>query len=161
MRCTKFGRRLELADRFKLATHKETRQLQVYTLTWGKKGPKLKAPKDDEQIWLSRSTESGLDRLTFQKWTMTGLTKVLSGLLRTPMLDQTGLTGTYDFTLEFAPDSIPRAGDSGPPRLNGAPVVTDPSIVTAVQEQLGLKLEEHKEPLEVVVIDYIDHASEN
>ena len=85
--------------------------------------------------------------VTFQKWSMAGLANTLTGPVRSPVRDQTGLTGTYDFELEWAPDD--------------APAGFGPSIFTAVEEQLGLKLEAEKGPVEIMVIDHVEHATPN
>jgi uncharacterized protein (TIGR03435 family) len=124
-------------------------------------GRKLKDSKDDEKTDISNSAESGgLRVIFFQKWTMQGLCNTIGGLLESPVLNKTGLSGTYDFKLAYAPDSNPLAGNAGPPQLNGGPVDSGPSLVTAVEE-LGLKLEAGKGPVEDMVIDYVSHASEN
>ncbi len=132
-----------LADRFNLALHKETRQLSLYTLVVGKGGPKFKEANDDEQAGVSTSADS----VNFQATPMAGLATTLRGLLKTPVVDRTGLAGRYDFELDYMPPR-PGAADSGP------------SLFTAVEE-LGLKLEAGKGPVEIMVIDRVDHASEN
>jgi len=134
-----------LADRFRLAFHNETRQVPIYTLLVAKGGPKLKPAKDNEQAGITRSGDRDLV-VTFQKWPMTGLVSTLSGIVGSPVRDQTGLTGTYDFKLEWSPDPSVESGLS---------------IFTAVQEQLGLKLEADKGPVEIMVIDHVDHATPN
>ena len=145
-----------LADRFKLAFHRETRQLPVYTLEVGKNGPKLQAAKDDERGGVNSSEESGRLHLSFQKWPMASLATSLSGLLGNPVVDKTGLTGTYDIKLDFMRDSARPAAGAEPAAGDGGP-----SLFTALDEQLGLKLEERKGPVEVMVIDHVEHASEN
>ena len=84
--------------------------------------------------------------MTFQKYPIGGLAGTLSGFLGSPVRDQTGLTGTYDFTLEWPQDPSDSSG---------------PSIFTAVEEQLGLKLEAGKGPVEVMAIDHVEHATPN
>jgi len=82
----------------------------------------------------------------------------LSQVLNKPVIDQTGLTKFYDFKLEWTPELrdgfVPRDG-AGPPPTNG------PDIFTAVREQLGLKLDSHKGPVEVMIIDHVEKPSEN
>lgn len=134
-----------LVDRFKPAFHKEARQTNLYTLRVEKGGPKFKEAKDDEQSNIDENPGSTI-HVTFRKWPIKGLARSLSGVLGTPVRDETGLTKMYDFTLEWAPDP---SADSGP------------SIFTAVQEQLGLKLEAGKGPVDVMVIDHVDHATQN
>jgi uncharacterized protein (TIGR03435 family) len=79
-------------------------------------------------------------------------------LLTYPVLDKTGLTGTYDFELEFTPSQMPPqvAGDDSPP-----PDLAGTSIFTALQEQLGLRLESRKEPVETFTIQHAEKATEN
>ena len=77
------------------------------------------------------------------------LPSMLARELDRPVVDQTGLTGNYDFTLQFAP------------AVGADPDSQAPSIFTAVQEQLGLKLEPAKAPLDVLVIDHVEQPSEN
>lgn len=150
-----------LADRFKLAFHRETKQSLVYPQLVGKNGPKLKDSKDDEKTNISNSAEPGGRRvIVFQKWSMQGQCVTLGGLFGSPVLNKTGLPGTYDFKLAYEPDSNPVAGNAEPPQLNGGPVDSEPSLVTAIEE-LGLKLEAGKGPVEEMVIDYVNRASKN
>lgn len=98
---------------------------------------------------------------------LTALTTFLSGQLGRPVIDKTGLSGAFDLKLSWTPDGAGRAG-GGPP-LNlppGAPAPppidpNGPSIFTALQEQLGLKLEPSRGPVEVLVIDSVQHPTEN
>jgi uncharacterized protein (TIGR03435 family) len=89
---------------------------------------------------------------------MPQLATLLSGILRRPVLDQTGLSGVYEFTLEWTPEVRQTGPDATPP----APANPGaPSIFTAVQEQLGLKLDAAKAPVEVIVVDNAEKPSEN
>src|SRR5579863_3765245 len=136
-----------LADRFQLAFHRETKQLPTYSLVVGKDGPKFKAARDDEQTNIARNADGEpVLHVTFQKWSMAGLANTLTGPAGSPVRDRTGLTGTYDFELEWAPDDAAGFG---------------PSIFTAVQDQLGLRLEASKGPVEIMVIDHVEHATQN
>jgi uncharacterized protein (TIGR03435 family) len=131
-----------LADRFKLALHRETRQLPVYALVVAKNGPKI-----SEGTAARPGMTGGPGQLDAQKISMLILTQTLGRQLDHPVLDRTGLPGRYDFKLEWSPDeSNPAAG---------------PSIFTAVQEQLGLKLETQTGPVEILVIDHAEKPSEN
>jgi uncharacterized protein (TIGR03435 family) len=106
-------------------------------------------------------------QLTGQGIPLSSLTRLLSQQLGSTVQDKTGLTGKYDFTLQWTPDrnaspmpGAPEPGQQGP----AAAASTDasgPSIFTAVQEQLGLKLESQKGPVEVLVIDHVETPSEN
>ena len=135
-----------LADRFHLKIHRETKDLPAYALTVGKNGPKMKESAADAKF--SAGQELGpLARMTDRKTTMTQFAGFLSVYADRPIVDKTGLTGFYDFTLEWS--------------LNDAQDSAAPSIFTAVQEQLGLKLESSRAPVEVLVIDHADRPSEN
>ena len=132
-----------LADRFKLALHRETKQRPVYALTLGKNGPKLHLSDPGSESLLGR--RGGRGPLVGQSASMPGLASILSMLMERKVLDQTGLTGAYDFTLEYAPmDAI------------DSPL---PSLVTALQDQLGLKLDATRGPVEVLVIDHAEKPS--
>jgi uncharacterized protein (TIGR03435 family) len=136
-----------LADRFKLKVHFETREMPEFALVIAKGGPKLTPAKDDESSRLSvRQNEMTAKAITLDQWIHSPF---LGG--RT-VVDQTGLKGTYDFTLSWSEQS----GAAG--QENGTEA---PSLFTAVQEQLGLKLVPTKGPVEVIVIDHIEKPSEN
>jgi uncharacterized protein (TIGR03435 family) len=138
-----------LADRFKLAVHRETQTAQVYTLTVGKNGSKLQDAKDGRKNYIN---QTGPGQVTFtENQGLHGLINVLSTLLSAPVLDETGLTGYYNFSLDFTNPRDPR------PRQADSP----PELFTAVQEQLGLKLEAKKGPVEVLVIDHMERPSAN
>jgi uncharacterized protein (TIGR03435 family) len=149
-----------LADRFKLALHRETKELPVYTLVVGKNGSKLQEAKEEERTTVTNGAAAGRIQMTFQKHTLATLVNTLANMLGSPVLDKTGLTGRYDFKLEWAPD-LPRRVNGDPPLINGVPVESGPDIFLALQEQLGLKLEKKKGPAEVLVVDHAEKASEN
>jgi uncharacterized protein (TIGR03435 family) len=134
-----------LEDRFKLSVHHETKQLPVYALVLGKNGPKLRPSGPGGDGFLGRRGLMG--PLIGQKASMPGLAAALSTLMGRKVMDETDLTGVYDFTLEYAPA---QSVDSALP-----------SLVTALQEQLGLKLESTKAPLEVLVIDHAEKPSQD
>jgi uncharacterized protein (TIGR03435 family) len=136
-----------LADRFHLKFHHEMRDLSVYALVAAKNGPKLKLKTEDESPAMNTSGGSGKQQLVATAMSMSLLAGYVGNRLGHIVVDKTGLPGSYDFTLEWAPD---QAADS--------PL---PSLVTALREQLGLRLETQKSPVEVLVIDSIDKPSEN
>ncbi len=166
-----------LADRFKLSLHRETKELPVYSLVIAKNGPKLQEAKPDDTYpngikgFDGRGTAGmmrmGRGELTGQGLPMGSLVRLLTQQLGRPVLDKTGLTGKYDFTLKWTPD------ESEAPMLKGAgdgkqgtgstptPESSGPSIFTALQEQLGLKLESQKGPVEILVIDHAEKPSDN
>jgi uncharacterized protein (TIGR03435 family) len=212
-----------VAERFKVALHRETKEMPVYSLVVGKNGPKMKesvedpAPKDGAgpeggpagagpgyaprpleghepvvsgRIPLGKDgmpqlppgapkgtmmmmMNGGRFRMNASGQTTAGLVNMLANQLGRPVIDNTGLTGKYDFTLDFAPEEGGRmpgpmgampmpapshAGEGGAGGGGGAlastpEAQTGPSLFTAVQEQLGLKLEQKKGPVELLVID--------
>jgi uncharacterized protein (TIGR03435 family) len=148
-----------LADRFKLAVHRETKELPVYTLVVAKNGSKLQEAKA-ERTNVTNTAEAGRIQMGFQKHSLAVLVNFLANMLGSPVLDKTGLTGVYDFKLEWAPD-LPRRPNGDAPMLNGVPVESGPDIFAALQEQLGLRLERKKGPAEVLIVDHAEKASEN
>jgi uncharacterized protein (TIGR03435 family) len=141
-----------LADRFKLVVHRETKNVQAYALTIAKGGSKLAPPKaeDRRMLGIRRQTDAnGLaDKLTGRKVEIRDLAFTLLLATRRPVIDRTGLAGEFNFDAEFAPFDNP--GDS-----------TAPSLFTALQEQLGLRLETTKAPLDGLVIDRAERPSGN
>ena len=98
--------------------------------------------------------------------TMESLAHAIAQQLGSTVVDKTGLTGSYDYTLKWAPENgtammTPAAGPGAPAGGEQAQASSEPSLFTAVQEQLGLKLVSQKEPVEVIVIDDIQHPSPN
>jgi uncharacterized protein (TIGR03435 family) len=151
-----------LEGRFQLMTHKEVRQEPVYELHIDQSGPKLQ-PADDappKHGPMPRNT-IGMTKnsLRGRAISPSGLAKALSGALGRTVVDKTGLTGLYDIRFQWADDGLAQTGTtSGTERR--APADTA-SIFTALKEQLGLKLESAKGPVEVLVIDYVQHPSGN
>jgi uncharacterized protein (TIGR03435 family) len=146
-----------LEDRFKLKYHRETKDLPVYTLAAAKGGLKLpdaKEGSDRATIRISRMT--GV-QLTGEKITVAELARVLSNLLSRTVIDKTGFTGTFAAHLSFALDDTL----AGLPHFPDAPDPAIPSVFVAIEEQLGLKLESTKGPVEILVIDHIERPSAN
>lgn len=142
-----------LADRFRLAIHKETREMQVYALVAPKNGPKLR-PTDKTEGRSGVLWNAG--RITGTRATVPQLVDMLSRVFGRPVLDKTGLEGQYDFTLEY---EFPLRASVEDPGARAQP--TAPSIFTALQEQLGLKLESQKGTGDVYVIDHVERPSAN
>ena len=147
-----------LKERFKLAVRHETRNATVYDLVVNRGAPKLTEStlKGGGIGFPGRGTAVG------RGTTMTGLAGFLQTLLGDVVLDKTGLTANYDFKLTWAPDEA-QAGKPGAQGVAAANGVEEsgPSIFTALQEQLGLKLEATKGPVEALVIDRVERPSEN
>ena len=150
-----------LADRFKLTLHRETKEASAYALVIAKNGPKMKKEPDEAATGGYHSSHTYIEDHAAP---LVDLASRLAFLLGRPVLDKTGLTGKYDFTLQWMPDSGqasmpgPDSGQQGnaPPSDSSGP-----SIFTALQEQLGLKLESITAPVEHIVIDHVERPSEN
>jgi uncharacterized protein (TIGR03435 family) len=148
-----------LSDRFHLTVHSETVEMPIYSLVIAKGGLKLQpvTPPEHDHRGFMELKDVGVD--VGHHATIAGLVDLLSrsyfGLDR-QVYDNTGLTGNYDFTLTFEPLRIPGAGAGAATDFSGRP-----SIFTALEEQLGLKLEPAKGPVPVVVIDHVERPSEN
>ena len=218
-----------LADRFKLAVHRETKELPMYALVVGKNGPKMKESEFDPTtppleagrgtggpasnggpaagggagtaggaVRMSRddtpqfapSLDCGprgeravpagwflrkkLGQVEGHGMNMASLVNLLGALLGRPVADQTGLKGNYDFDLDYAPDEgqpMSLAGVPPPPQppgrgtggggegnvpSAGAPEVNGVSLFTALQSQLGLKLDTKKGPMDLIVVDHVE-----
>jgi uncharacterized protein (TIGR03435 family) len=142
-----------LAERFHLAAHRETREQPGYALVVAKGGPRLRESKAEA----TQMDGKGPGQIGAEKVPMTMLARGLQNILERFVLDETGLTGEYDFELKWLPERLveQRPGDEPPADVSG------PSIFTALQEQLGLKLEARKGPVEIVVVDRIERLTEN
>jgi uncharacterized protein (TIGR03435 family) len=150
-----------LVDRLKLTFHREKRELSVYALGLGKSGPKL--TKND-------TNPDGLPGLGFRapgamfvvNATMANFAATMQmAVLDRPVVDQTALAGRYDFTLNWTPDETQFAGMGirVPPPTDAANA--PPGLFTAIQEQIGLKFEPTKAPVDVLVVDRIEKPTEN
>jgi uncharacterized protein (TIGR03435 family) len=146
-----------LADRFQLEIHRETKVLPAYTLTVGKNGPKLKEAEPGE----GSSTSTGRGRLTAKRVSMADLAIRLSSLMDRPVVDMTGIQGTFDLALEWTPDDTQPAAKPGGNEEVWIEKSSGPSIFTAIQEQLGMRLEAQKAPVKKIVIDRAERPSEN
>ena len=133
-----------LAERFKLALHRETRQLPMYALAVAKNGPKIHPVEAGQG-----RTSGGRGRLEAHAISMQKLADLLARMIGVPVSDATGLAGVFNFTLEWSPDELQKA----PPAEDAAAANTGPSLFTALQEQLGLKLEGRKGAVEVLVVE--------
>jgi uncharacterized protein (TIGR03435 family) len=130
-----------LAERFKLAVHRETKEIPAYSLVLAKSGSKLKESTPDTKSGLANTVRPTGEQLTiFESSPLRILVNMLANTLGSPVVDKTGLDGLYDYTFEW-----PDAGSS----------------LFASVDQLGLKLEAKKAPVEVVVMDRAEHPSAN
>jgi uncharacterized protein (TIGR03435 family) len=172
-----------LAERFKLVLHNETKDVPIYTLVLarsdGKLGPQLKVSTTDCVALAAAAGRDGQPpgppappkpgeipqcglfggpgTMAMGGLPLSQLANGLSGLVQRVVVDRTGLSGVYDLTITYTPDQSQRPPGALPPGLE--PPALDPngpSIFTAVQEQLGLRLESTRGPVEIVVIDRVE-----
>jgi uncharacterized protein (TIGR03435 family) len=168
-----------LEDRFKLKIRRETREVPVYVLSAAKGGLKLQPYKEGTctPIDLTKplsppvpgqkpgctSMISGsakgpnMARVYMQATTVDEFSKALGFVLARPIINKSGIAGLFDFRLEYAFDET----TGGPARATPSDEPAGPSIFTAIQEQLGLKLEPAKGPREFLVIDHVEKPSGN
>jgi uncharacterized protein (TIGR03435 family) len=150
-----------LADRFKLKFHHDKKELSVFALTVAKDGPKNLTKSESAAPLPSlffRPTPGGI-MLPVKNATMADFTGVMQGaVLDRPVVDQTGLTGRFDFTLKWEPDDSQFNGHPPPPSPSNDP---PPGLFTAIQQQVGLKLDAVKASADVLVIDHVEKPSEN
>ena len=149
-----------LEDRFQLKVHRENKEMQVYALVPAKTGSKLKANAEGKGPMM----RMGRGQLSGQKVPLDMLARQLAQQVGRPVLNKTGLTGEYDFTLEWTPEPGQGGGPFGGGPPPDAPPPSDssgPSLFTALQEQLGLRLESQKGSAEMVVIDRVEKPSPN
>ncbi len=152
-----------MADRFKLTFHREKRELSVYAIEVGKTGPKLTKSAGTPNGFASTSIrfDGATPVLPATNATIADLADFLQAVVMDrPVVDETGLRGRYDFTLKWTPDQF-QFGGAGGQTTPPADDAEAPDLFTAVQQQLGLKLESTKAPVEVLVIDHIERPSEN
>lgn len=141
-----------LTERFGLKVHHETREVRVYRLVIAKGGSKMHEIRSGEKVGVS----FGRGQFTGRGITIGSLVGYLSGTLGQPVVDKTGLNGNYDAKLRWTPDDA-----AEPSQTSGAPLDSGPSLFSALQEQLGLKLESAKEPVDTIVVDHLERPSEN
>jgi len=175
-----------LADRFQLILHSESKEMAIYALVLaradGKLGPQLKPAATDCAAMMAAARGRGAPppppapgermpcgmrmfpgNLSGGSSSIAQLTNVLARFVNRTVVDQTGLAGNYDLDLQWTPDQMPQGRGDPPPGAPALPSIdpNGPSIFTAVQEQLGLKLESTKGTVSVVVIDRVEHPTED
>jgi uncharacterized protein (TIGR03435 family) len=143
-----------LAERFQLEAHREMREIPVYALVVGKNGPKFKESNPDADAMGLFSAKGRNMVITLPKASMSdAVDAVGNAFLERPVVDKTGLTGTYNIRLTYTPNT--RANRESDPDLN------DINVFQAVEEQLGLKLEARKEMVEMLIVDRVEKPSAN
>jgi uncharacterized protein (TIGR03435 family) len=160
-----------LADRYKLAFHRETKEMPIYEPVAAKGGLKIAAPKEGSCVVVDPknppnpprpgeppprfcgTVRMGRGLLEAYGINMDRFLSVLSDTVGRRVIDKTAFAGTFDVHLEYTPDEVAAGGTSSDSQA--------PSIFTALQEQLGLRLDNSKGPVEVLVIDHLEKPSEN
>jgi uncharacterized protein (TIGR03435 family) len=171
-----------LEDRFKLKLHRETKESHVYALVVGRDGPKIRLSSDQISPDVNGPAPPGagpnrgvirigVGNLVGNAVTLSWFASMLSQRMDRLVVDKTNLRGRFDIRLQWAPNAGENPFDQGGNRLqssiidmNGVTLTPDPSgpsIFSAIQEQLGLKLESAKAPVEVLVIDHVEKPSAN
>jgi uncharacterized protein (TIGR03435 family) len=155
-----------LADRFKLKAHLETKEVPIYSLVIAKGGFKLKDADPNNTYpggirgfdGVSHAGMMSMSRgkLTAQAIPMSNLAGNLTLQVHRLVVDNTGLKGKYDLTLQWTPDDMSGGHDNA-----AAAPDSGPTIYTALQEQLGLRLDSTKGPVDTVVVDHVELPSEN
>jgi uncharacterized protein (TIGR03435 family) len=140
-----------LAERFHLAMHQEMKEMPVYGLVVGKSGPKLK------EVEFGRgSNNMRPGKFSAERTPMANFASFLSRQMERPVIDMTGLKGFYSFELEWTPEE-----SAAPKPMEGGAIVDStvgPSLAAALQQQLGLRLESRRAPVEILVIDRADRS---
>ena len=168
-----------LADRFKMKSHRETREMPVYDLVTSRidgllgsqlrpstadcsqpadpRGPVAPSGQGDPLDGLRCGLSARVGRIGGKGLPLAQLATVLSDSIGRTVIDRSGLPGRYDFLLDYTPDPIAGASSTKPATVNGAPTdESHPSIFVALQEQLGLRLAPARGAVDVVVIDHIE-----
>jgi uncharacterized protein (TIGR03435 family) len=144
-----------LEDRFKLVVRRETREMTAYVLVVGKSGAKVEESSDGGELAVQKVNAS---KSTYRNISIPMFANLLASIVDDTVADQTGLKGMYNFSLNFMPEHL------GPGVLEGrerGPDPNAPSLSAALQDQLGLKLESRKVPLETLIVDRIEKLSAN
>jgi uncharacterized protein (TIGR03435 family) len=177
-----------LVERFQLAIHHEQKELPVFALVVSKNGPKMreaasdpdssrtsgvshasptpqfppdgfpKLPAGMTEGSAALGTAEGSLRMTYKGQTTTDLVENLLNFVPRPVMDGTGLKAKYDFTLEFTPETMRRAGALGPTTVDAPDTQNGLTIFEAVESQLGLKLEPSKAPVDILVVDHVERT---
>jgi len=143
-----------LVDRFKLKLHRETKEERIYELVVEKDPPKLLLHAQDDGLPPLLKPGDKPGEIVFQNIPISRLVRLLSGETGRSVLDKTGLQGSYDFKLQWARTSS-KPGQEDPPDTSGQ------SIFKAIREQLGLRLEPQRGPVEYFTIEHVEKLSAN
>lgn len=144
-----------LEDRFKLAARRETKELKAQVLVVGKGGAKIEENRDGAELAMRKITGN---KMSYHNMPMALFANLLAFAVDDAVVDQTGLKGSYDFTLDYyrGPGGIGvKEGREPAPDANG------PSLQTALREQLGLRLESRKGPVEILMVEHAERPAIN
>jgi uncharacterized protein (TIGR03435 family) len=148
-----------LAERFKLAIHREDRPMPAYVLSVGKRAPKYHEGSGGQQTCRWQNPGDGLRRRECQNFTMAEFATQLpytGGIgINLPVVDETGLKGAYDFQFEVGMPGGRNEGGNAPANADSGPTIF------AALDQIGLKLEPRKMPVSVIVIDHVESPTKN
>jgi uncharacterized protein (TIGR03435 family) len=169
-----------LADRMKLVVHRDSKEVPIFSLVIAKSGPKLQESRPTSAPangtagpaggtrsgqGMSMGSEEGMTVATFRESPISYVADWLQLQLRTPVYDKTGLTGVYEFKLKWMPErnrsAVPLGDDPNGQRAVASSDPAGPTLLDALQDQLGLKLESGKGPVDIIVIDLIEKPSGN
>jgi uncharacterized protein (TIGR03435 family) len=137
-----------LVERFHLAVHRESKEMPAYALVVGKSGPKLQQVKPGGTS-VSDNENNNSRKITGEGVSMALLAETLARIVEHPVVDRTGLQGVYSLKLEYTQDNA---------KSDGADAAAGPSIYSALQEQLGLKLQTQKLPVEIIIVDRVERV---
>jgi uncharacterized protein (TIGR03435 family) len=160
-----------LADRFKLSIHRETKEMSAYQLVVAKNGPKLQKTYTDcdASVTACHGFSGNPTRLSGNGVDMYDLALILSSYSDRPVVDRTGIQGLFDIKLQWNPfatgsqpvNETPRPAAAVAREGSNPDLSALPTLFGALEQQLGLKLESHKAPVEIYVIDHVERPSEN
>jgi uncharacterized protein (TIGR03435 family) len=142
-----------LADRFKLSFHHQNKEMKAFVLTVAKGGAKVHpaAGPDAKSFHQNSANGSVVKSMTIREWG-----DYISDPLHSPVVDETGLAGKYDFVIDFTPYLPDAAHNMGPDRPDATSI-----LMAAMEGELGIKMESRKTEVEVMVIDHVEKPSEN
>ena len=141
-----------LADRFQLTLHRETRILPAYVLEVDKHGPKMERADPGDSDTNTSTSNTGRVRIDVKRTGMDAFAQILARKMDLPVVNQTGLTGIFNFNLRWTLDSAPPSDRQ---------TADNVSIYAALPEQLGLRLRAAKAPVEVLAIDHVEKPTPN
>jgi uncharacterized protein (TIGR03435 family) len=148
-----------LQDRFHLTAHIDKRELPVFNLVIAKGGPKF-TPAKNEGMTIDSGTHNGITTIDIRSSShaTTELAEILAGYVGRVVIDRTGLQGNFSVSIRFSAEESPST-----PGIGSNPSFDDrePSVFTALREQLGVELKSDKAPVEVLVVDHLEPPTEN